>query len=194
MSKIVIACISFAAGVIITIGALRIEVVLAQSSERIPDTDPEGHRRPVLDHIGIVGPPGSVSAGTGVGMGMAGLEDIPKFEPLTTRPIFKNSTFTDEGQVLDGLDCRSCAFKDARLVYGGGPFNLEDARFSGKVSLQLTGAAANTVAMLKFVGLLEQPNAPIVQPQNNKPIERQSPIRRKPNHSIDFGPPFVGRE
>lgn len=72
---------------------------------------------------------------------------IPEVPPLghnrLDRLVVENTP-----QALDGLSCSGCRFINAALSYGGGSFRLQDASFEGTTTLTLTGAAANTVAML----------------------------------------------
>jgi hypothetical protein len=186
MSKRWIACISFTLGIITALGTMRVEAALAQSRDgRVPNTDPLGNGRAIVDGFAVV---------DGAADMLGGVRDVPRFEPLNTRPIFMRMLFARNFQVLDGLDCRTCDFQDAHLIYAGGPFNLEGAHFSGNMSLQFIGAAANTISMLNLLGLLQESNAEIVQPQNNKPIERTAPVKRQSTAPIDFGAPYIGRE
>ena len=129
---------------------------------------------------------GVANAGTGVSIVGA----IPSFIPLETTPIFEDFTFSNVGQPLDGLDCRGCKFNDATLRYSGGAYNLENAKFSGTTRLVLDGAAANTLAFLKFLNGLSMGIPPASLPPN-KPIKRKA-IAKKPIPKIDFTAPFIG--
>ena len=47
------------------------------------------------------------------------------------------------------------------MIYGGGPFNLVDAKIDGTTTVEFTGAAANALAMLdllKGINLGQSPN------------------------------------
>ena len=129
---------------------------------------------------------GVSNSGTGVLIGGG----IPAFIPLDRTPIFEDFNFSDVGQPLDGLDCRGCTFKDTRLTYSGGAYHLENANFSGTTTLVLTGAAANTVALLQFMNGLAR-GMPSMSLPPRKPIQRKA-IAKKPLPKIDFTAPFIG--
>ena len=62
---------------------------------------------------------------------------------------FKKKDFTGEKVTLDGNNYDECNFRNAKLVYGGGPPpNLIRCNFTGS-SLDFDGAAANTISLLK---------------------------------------------
>lgn len=185
MSKVWISCISFLVGVLATTVLLKSDSVSAQATQAVSDLDPAGHPRSILENVGVV---------AGPNYAIGGLEDIPRFRPLNASPILKSVQVLGGHQILDGLDCRSCSFQDAQLSYGGGPFNLQDAHFSGSVSLTLEGAAANTVNMLNFLNLLQKPTGPIVSPKANKPIIHRAIVKRSPTAPINFGPSFIGNK
>jgi hypothetical protein len=117
-------------------------------------------------------------------------EAIPSFIPLENTPIFEDFTFSKTGQPLDGLDCRGCKFNDVTLRYNGGAYNLENAQFTGTTRLVLGGAAANTLAFLKFLNGLSTGIPPASLPPN-KPIKRKA-IAKEPLPKIDFTAPFIG--
>jgi hypothetical protein len=73
--------------------------------------------------------------------------------------------------VLDGLDCTACNLDNLTLRYGGGVYQLDHATFSNSVKIELSGAAANTVAFLSNlgIGLCKFPT-PMERPNPNKPI------------------------
>ncbi len=129
---------------------------------------------------------GVANAGTGVLIQGA----IPSFIPLENTPIFEGYRFSNVGQPLDGLDCHDCTFDNTVLRYGGGAFNLENVRFSGTTKLVLDGAAANTLAFLKFMNSLPT-GVPLASPPPNKPIERKARAKN-PLPKVDFTPPFIG--
>jgi uncharacterized protein YjbI with pentapeptide repeats len=139
------------------------------------------HNRMVVD--------GSRFSGNKQGIAIDGA--IPEFRPLETTPIFNNVTISaNESQDLDGLDCRGCTFNGAMMRYSGGAFNLENANFSGTTRLELSGAAANTVAFLKFMDGLAKGVAPKSFPQN-KPVHKQA-IAKNPLPKLDFTAPYIG--
>jgi hypothetical protein len=98
----------------------------------------------------------------------------------------------DGVQQLDGLRCDGCRFDDAVLTYGGGNFELKNVTISGTARLQLTGAAANTVALidaLESIGLDSNAILPNLIPQ--RPINKTVTIK-KPTRKLDLRPPFTG--
>jgi len=115
---------------------------------------------------------------------------IPMFRALETTPIFTDVTVFSTKQSLDGFECHNCQFDNAQLRYSGGAFNLENVRFSGITSVELAGAAANTVAFLKLLNGLSI-GAPIASPTPNKPIQKRA-TTKKPLPGINFTPPFIG--
>jgi hypothetical protein len=133
------------------------------------------------------------NSGTGAVIGGA----IPIFRPLETTPIFDGVNIFNTTQALDGLDCRNCAFDNVALQYWGGAYNLENAKFSGTTTLVLEGAAANTIAFLKFMDGLSVGTPPPSLPAD-KPVEKQSnipsipAIHKKPEPKIDFTAPYIG--
>jgi len=196
MSRFALVCLSFLAGVLTTLAVLGIGPIFAQTaspsqtppSPTVPDTDPNGKPRAVWNQFTI----SDVQGGFVDVLGLRG--SIPTFPALNTRPIVKNSYFSREPQILDGLDCRTCTFDNANLVYGGGPFNFEATQFTGQVSIQFVGAAANTIGMLKLTGLLKEPNAPIQQPETDKPVPSTTVVKRQHTApKVSFGAPYLGK-
>jgi hypothetical protein len=178
MSKTLVAAISFLAGILTAISVGKIgKLVLAQSAPRVSDMGRSLQEGDV--HNGAV-PTDRDRRG------------IPVVVPLTRFPVNFRETFLRGSKVLDGLDCRGCDFDGTHLIYGGGPFNLESAHFSGLISVEFTGAAANTLNMLKFIDWLQTSSSPIALPEINKTIERKAPVKRKPTDAISFGPSFIG--
>lgn len=94
-------------------------------------------------------------------------------------------------QTLDGFDCEGCGFKDAELRYGGGPFDLRFSNFSGTTHITLTGAAANTLALLTFFDGIQKgiPAAPSIPDQ---PIKKKI-TAKKPMTGLSLTPPFIGQ-
>lgn len=138
-------------------------------------------------------PQRSIFHGGGVGNSGTGVliqGAIPSFIPLDSTPIFEDFTFFNVGQPLDGLDCRGCKFSDVTLRYSGGPYNLDNAQFSGTTRLVLEGAAANTLAFLKLLNGLSTGIPPASLPPK-KPIERKARAK-KTLPKIDFTAPFIG--
>jgi len=82
--------------------------------------------------------------------------------------------------VLDGYSCVRCEFEGLTLRYGGGVYQLDHSKFGGKVSLQLSGAAANTVAFLSNLGLgICKLPTPMERPNPNKPILKLQILRNQ---------------
>ncbi len=114
----------------------------------------------------------------------------PVFLPLENTPIVTDLNVFEAKQSLDGLDCHNCTFANAKLRYSGGAFNFENVNFSGTTQLVLEGAAANTLAFLRFLNSLST-GIPLASPPQNKPIERKA--RAKKNlPQINFTVPFIG--
>jgi hypothetical protein len=182
MSKIGIACISFVAGICCALMLGNLPVIHAAQSQ-VPDTNARGRPRNVIDGV----------LGVGTGGGIAFGNPSPQVPPLSEFPIVKHLRLTSvKVQSLDGLDCRSCAFEDAKLVYSGGAFNLQDTHFGGNVSIEYSGAAANTIAMLELMGgLAKSEAAPIAQPTKQEPIKKTTTIKRSPKKELDFSAPFL---
>jgi hypothetical protein len=92
---------------------------------------------------------------------------------------------------LDGLECENCTFDNAAIEYGGGAFHLTNTTFSGTVNVQLTGAAANTFAFLKYLNGISGP-APlsgVPSPTPNpklppKPLPSKPPPNKPLRHSV----------
>jgi hypothetical protein len=145
-------------------------------------------------------PQRSIFHGGGVGYGGTGVVisgALPVFRPLESTPIFEDFSIISTSQPLDGLDCRRCEFANVTLRYGGGAYNLENAKFSGTTTLVFEGAAANTVAFLKLIDGLSVVAPPPSLPAD-KPVEKKSTIPptpanpKKPVPKIDFTAPFIG--
>jgi len=125
------------------------------------------------------------------GAGIALPDAIPKVLPLEDNPIIKTTTFGDLGkQQLDGLDCRDCKFNNAGLVYGGGSWNLKNPTLSGTTTVSLVGAAANTLALLKFLSSIGKGVPGISFPQN-API-KQKAVAKKPFTTMQVTAPYIG--
>ena len=67
-------------------------------------------------------------------------------------------------QQLDGIACKNFELKAREMKYGGGNFAFDHCTFNGVVTVELTGAAANTMAMLQVLSHLRQPSVPIPNP------------------------------
>jgi len=79
-------------------------------------------------------------------------------------------------QTLDGLDCDDCDFVGATLRYTGGAVKLKNPLFSGIIRVELSGAAANTVALLPLLSAIAAGQTP--NPVNpNKPIIKTASLK-----------------
>lgn len=92
---------------------------------------------------------------------------------------------------LDGLECESCTFDNPVLEYGGGAFDLKDTTFKGQVTIQYTGAAANTIALIGYMNGISapRPSAAVNPKVTPKPLPPKplppKPPRNKPfRHSV----------
>jgi hypothetical protein len=74
-------------------------------------------------------------------------------------------------QILDGLDCDGCVFNNALLKYSGGAVRLEHASFTGTTTLELHGAAQNTIAVLNLMGYIAK-GGRIFLPSHKPPIRK----------------------
>jgi hypothetical protein len=102
--------------------------------------------------------------------------------------VYEEGTTID----LDGINFQYNVFKSPTFVYGGGAYSMRDAEISGTVNFQFIGAAANTVQLLKSLGLLGNsppPSTPVV-PQPNTPRTEKTVI--KTTIKGDFVSPYDG--
>ena len=99
---------------------------------------------------------------------------VPSFISLERTLIFKRYVLENGTQHLDGFDCRECTFKNVALQYGGGAYHLENAKFSGTTSISLTGAAANTVAFLRFLQSIGRGIPGVSFPTDSQLLKRRS--------------------
>jgi hypothetical protein len=108
----------------------------------------------------LLGPANSVRAAQGPAI------DIGSAEPVVpTLSIHINGGRTGGSiQPLDGIDCKACTIDAPAITYGGGEFELKDARVRPDVTLILKGAAANTYRLLLVLGVISRP------PTNRKPF------------------------
>ncbi len=98
----------------------------------------------------------------------------PSFAPVVrplTGGLNKGVGIANGQQPLDGFACDDCTFTNVELSYGGGPVRLVNPKFSGKIRLNLYGAAANTAVTVAYLQAMLQnqkppavnPNAPIIK-------------------------------
>lgn len=92
---------------------------------------------------------------------------FPPVPPIIVR--VHDGRFSRLTQQLDGLDCVNCVFKDVTFEYGGGSFHLTNSSFSGPIRVNFKGAAANTLAVLEFIGALNSGSHP-------QPLKARTPI------------------
>jgi hypothetical protein len=89
--------------------------------------------------------------------------------------------------IVDGADCTDCDFSNAVLQYGGGAFKFTRFKFAGPVRVNLTGAAANTVAFLSLVQALAASQQP-PKPTPNSPLLKTASIKEP--MTGDFASPY----
>jgi hypothetical protein len=133
---------------------------------------------------------------------------VPKVEPLH-RILIDNSVFlgvpgAEARYVLDGLVMSNVRFDnplgEITLAYGGGAYSLTNILISGRLSLELTGAAANTAHFLDSLGLLRTPPTPmaggklgILTTVPTVPAKTTEPPKNKPIiKNIKLGKPLKG--
>ena len=85
--------------------------------------------------------------------------------------VSRGGTFTNITQPLDGLVMENPTFNNVIIEYSGGAYRLVNPTFSGPIHVNFKGAAANTLALMRFISAIEAqrkpkvlpPNAPIIQ-------------------------------
>lgn len=151
MSKITIAFVSFALGVLTSFFLFSGSQasILAQAP---PSQAPAPQIPPSVPNI--VG---------GIG--------IPTIPPITQH--FSDFGLSVPGMPfgVDGTECLRCVFNGQAFRYGRGNFQFTDFKFSGPVRVELIGAARNTFIFLQFIQALEAGQAP-------KPVTPTTPIIR----------------
>ena len=72
---------------------------------------------------------------------------------------------------LDGVVSDTEVFRNAKLRYGGGAFILKNTTVQGQIQVEFIGAAANTVTLMEWLGMVGCPAAaPQPEPINpNRP-------------------------
>lgn len=113
---------------------------------------------------------------------MIGTRGVPVVPPLGG--LVEDGSFTAAPQTLDGLNCVRCSFDNATLTYGGGTFKLTDCKFEGTTRVFLSGAAANTLAVLPLLEAIAQGGAPKA-PVPQKPIEKEATAKQLLTVSFD---------
>ena len=92
-------------------------------------------------------------------------------EPTVPAPAYHgvDSVIAGDVQALDGIDCVRCTISAPLFTYAGGAFSCRDCNLKTG-SLQLRGAALNTLVLLQFFGAI--PSPPPTQNQPNPNIKR----------------------
>ena len=171
MSKVISSLVSFVAGCLLAT-ALFHPKLFASSGQTQPNAQPQ---------ISVID---GMAAGRG-----SNLVHVAGAEPqvLPVRVLVRHGVADGApNQILDGLICDECTFKDSKFVYAGGAFSLKNVSFSGETSIEFTGAAANTLVMLRFLDAMKagqrpqpvNPKVPIVETAQLKatsPFEVKSP-------------------
>lgn len=67
-----------------------------------------------------------------------------------TRAVHTGQSFMDATIHLDGQEWHACSFLRCEIVYAGGDVTMIDCHFDA-CTFSVTDAAANTVALLKFM-------------------------------------------
>lgn len=100
----------------------------------------------------------------------------------------KDMGFANGTQSLDGLDCTDCLFENTKLVYSGGAVKLIRPHFDGKIEVELTGAAGNTMALLPLLTAVAQGQQP-EPPNPNRPVLKTISVK-KPIVLAEWNAPF----
>ncbi len=95
--------------------------------------------------------------------------EVPTVPPANLH--FSKATWSGLVQQLDGVDCTDCVFNNVSFTYGGGAFNFNNVAISKNFRLTLTGAAANTIILLRILEAISAAKPPI-PPQPQTPIQR----------------------
>src|ERR1700719_2088354 len=69
----------------------------------------------------------------------------------------KNNTYENVTVPLDGILASADSFKRVTFEFGGGLYSLRDSTFVPPIHFSLTGAAANTYALLMQFGMIGCP-------------------------------------
>jgi hypothetical protein len=101
-------------------------------------------------------------------VGVAGANTEPVVPPLSLH-FSGGGVVGGSLQPLDGLDCDGCVISVDRLTYGGGAYRLNNAQLRNNMSIELKGAALNTLTLLRALGALPAPPKP-PQMQSTPPM------------------------
>lgn len=113
---------------------------------------------------------------------------IPRFAPVSNSYSnnLESGVFNGPARVrLDGFETSHNIWASPQGVvfeYGGGAYKLTDARISGPVTLELEGAAANTVSLLELFGVIGRPPYVVSPPASMAaptPAEQNQKITKK---------------
>jgi len=87
---------------------------------------------------------------------------------------------------FDGRTSVGEEFTDATFVYGGGEYDLKNAKIAGTVNLELIGAARNTAQFLAMFGLIGCPSRQLPAPQADTGDPRVKKIKLNKPITGDF--------
>jgi hypothetical protein len=116
---------------------------------------------------------------------------VPAWAADVTNGFF-NAYFSQYVE-LDGRNSYGESFEDATtIVYGGGPYHMQRAKFNGTVKIELIGAAANTAHFLETFGFVKNGETH----EGPSPEEMNTPIKKTTHTTIkgDFVSPYDGRK
>ena len=93
--------------------------------------------------------------------------------------VSEENTLNGGGVSLDGFAVRGGVFNNVTFLYGGGAYNLENVSITGKVGINLIGAAANGANLLARFGLIgcpsqNPPATPNPTPKPNTPMTMEA--------------------
>jgi len=84
-------------------------------------------------------------------IGQTGNQRLHK-SPSGLREYHERETFKASTILMDDKSFTHCTFTDCKILYGGGPVNIDSNIFSG-CAFELVGAAARTATFLQAFGL-----------------------------------------
>jgi hypothetical protein len=97
---------------------------------------------------------------------------ISNYVPVVYPTMFmaRNIDFGTSAQIIDGMSCENCNFEGTTLIYGGGTFQLKNPNHVNVGNLHLIGAAANTAALLVYLGVIPQGPKPTPTLPPDRPV------------------------